>query len=179
MRHFMSMSMCLIAGGLILSACSPQTETQENVPEAAAVQTIYLVRHAEKEKGDNPGLTEQGKARAEALRQLLSGQNVTDIHSSNYRRTIDTADPLSGETSLSIRLYDPRDLPGIAETLKAETGTHLVVGHSNTTPELAALLCECQTEPMPETEYDRLYVIRLGENGAPIDTRVTRYGDPS
>ena len=162
-----------------LTACSPHSGTETNEPEVTIAQTIYLVRHAEKQKGDNPGLTEAGHDRAAALRDRLAGQAVDHIHSSNYRRTIETADPVSMDREISIRLYDARDLPALAEVIKAEPGTHVVVGHSNTTPELAAILCGCETQPMPETEYDRIYEIRLGEDGADIKTIVDTYGDPS
>ena len=162
-----------------LTACSQQSETVMTEPEVTIAQTIYLVRHAEKQKDDNPGLTEAGHDRAAALRDRLAGQAVDHIHSSNYRRTIETADPLSMDREISIRLYDARDLPALAKVIKAEPGTHVVVGHSNTTPELAAILCACETQPMPETEYDRIYEIRLGEGGAAIKTIVDTYGDPS
>jgi len=56
-----------------------------------------------------------------------------------------------------VKLYDPRDLEGFAKRLLAENGHILVVGHSNTTPPLSALLGGPEGEPIVEaTEYDRL-----------------------
>ena len=38
--------------------------------------TIYLVRHAEKEKGEDPLLTEAGKQRAGDLMRVISAKNI-------------------------------------------------------------------------------------------------------
>ena len=76
-------------------------------------------------------------------------------------------------------MYDPSDLLGITETIKAAPGVHLVVGHSNTTPELAALLSGQIMDRMPETEYDRLIEIQLGKDGALDGFEVTTYGAKS
>jgi hypothetical protein len=51
----------------------------------------------------------------------------------------------------------------------------LVVGHSNTVPDLVAALCACTTAPMDETEYDRVSIVRFAADGrASLD--VQRYG---
>ncbi|NNE56646.1 MAG: histidine phosphatase family protein [Hellea sp.] len=140
-------------------------------------QTIYLVRHAEKTKEDNPGLTEAGKARAEALADRLEDKNITHIHSTKYRRTLATAQPLSERLGIEVALYDPRNLEGFSIDLKdIGSGNHLVVGHSNTTPELTSMLTWDDVEAMPETEYDRLLTVYLDEKGDTIKWTTERYG---
>ena len=161
----------IIAAAMLLSACSAA------VPKTDA---IFLVRHAEKttEKTD-PGLTEAGRARAVALADRLEGEGITHIHSSDYIRTRDTAAPLARRLGLDVEIYDARDLPGIAEKLKATPGRHLVVGHSNTTPQLTELLGGDGGSPIVEaTEYDRLYVVTMGE-GEHVKSYLTRFGAPS
>ena len=156
---------------LALTACSQA---------APKTDTIFLVRHAEKttEKTD-PGLTEAGKARAEALADRLEGEDITHIFSSDYIRTRDTAAPLAQRLGLEIEIYDAGDLPGITETLKATPGRLLVVGHSNTTPQLTELLGGDGGTPIIEaTEYDRLYVVTMGE-GDPVKSYLTQYGAAS
>jgi len=160
-----------------LSACSPQ-----------AVQTtdqhIYLVRHAEKVLDvDDPVLTPEGEARAVILKDRLGDIGVTAIYSSDYRRTIATAAPLAEDKGLTIIKYDPRDLPGLAARLKTECVTCVVVGHSNTTPQLAAELGgQPGAEIVEATEYDRLYHIVItqkdGENGEIVTSKIERYGAP-
>ena len=119
---------------------------------------IFLVRHAEKQAGPNPSLTDEGTARAERLAGQLENAGIEVIYSTNYHRTQETAAPLAEALDLEITSYDPSDLPGFADHLKSDGRTALVVGHSNTTPALVILLGG-EAEPMPETDYDRLYCL--------------------
>lgn len=134
--------------------------------------TVYfLFRHAEKlADSDDPGLTGEGIARAEYLARYLGNEGVTRIFSSDYKRTRDTVAPLAAATGIEIEIYDPRDLPGFAEKLKEMDGVIIVAGHSNTTPELTALLSGYETEPMEESEYDRLYMVTFYEDGIRLNT---------
>ncbi len=161
---------------LMLSACSAPA-SKLSAPKSDA---IFLVRHAEKtaEKKD-PALTEAGEARAAALSERLAGEGITDIHSSDTKRTRDTAAPLAKKLGLEVQIYDPRDLPAMAAKLKAAPGRHLVVGHSNTTPQLTELLGGDGGTPIIEaTEYDRLYIVTT-EDGEPVKSYLTRYGEKS
>ena len=102
---------------------------------------VFLVRHAEKVVGaEDPGLVPIGHVRAQALADMLAETGITHIHSSDYKRTTQTAAPLAARLGLDIKMYDPRDLPALAAKLKTAGDRHLVVGHSNTTPKLAGLL---------------------------------------
>ena len=165
-----------LAVALMLSACSA------DIPKADAVSpdAVFLVRHAEKtaDKTD-PALTEAGKARAVALADRLMDEGITDIHSSNTKRTRDTAAPLAKRLDIKVQLYDPRDLPAMAAKLKTASGRHLVVGHSNTTPQLTELLGGDGGTPIVEaTEYDRLYIVTT-EAGQPVKSYLTRFGAKS
>lgn len=160
-----------------ISACAPQSEQSVETGPSAAAHTIYLVRHAEKEKGDEPGLTPQGLVRANALRNRLQGQNVKYLHSSNYRRTLETAAPLARALNMEVQIYDPNDLPGLAKHIQTLPGTHVVIGHSNTTPELAALLSGDGIIPMSDDEYDRIYEISLNAATGLSEAIISTYGD--
>lgn len=132
-----------------------------------AQETVYfLFRHAEKAgKGPDPGLSEHGRERSRAMSSYLQEAGVTRIFSSDYRRTRETVGPLSRATGIEIELYDPRDLADFADDLVGMSGTIAVSGHSNTTPELAELISGKTTEPIPETEYGRLYKIVRKQGG--------------
>jgi len=136
------------------------------------VYTLYLVRHAEKQVdgGDDPGLTDAGKHRSEQLARWLAGQGVTDIWSSDYRRSRATADPLALMQGLEVMLYDPHDLPALARNLRENRQNALIVGHSNTTPDLARLLCECFIRDMDDADYDRLIVISVSAEATQVKT---------
>ena len=137
----------------------------------------YLVRHAEKTaETSDPALTIEGMQRAQDLTERLKSVPVTMVYSSDYKRTRDTAAPIAAAKGLEVELYDPRDLEGLAKTLLSEKGHILVVGHSNTTPQLSALLGGPEGEPIVEaTEYNRLYVLEKTHKG--ISGRIEKYGD--
>jgi phosphohistidine phosphatase SixA len=178
MRHFSILMMAALFG---LSACTtPVTPAWPAASSELAIDGVYLVRHAEKTTAkDDPALTEAGEARAESLADLLEGKKLTHIHSSDTKRTRDTAAPLAKRLGLEVALYNPRDLPAMAAKLKAMPGRHLVVGHSNTTPQLTELLGGDGGTPIVEaTEYDRLYWVTTAAN-EPVVSYITRFGQKS
>lgn len=131
--------------------------------QATELREIYLVRHAEKQADGtkDPSLTKAGEQRALNLVERLKTKNIRVIYSTDYKRTMETARPLSKATALEIQKYNPGDLAAFAKQLKSETGNTLVVGHSNTTPELASLLSGQKQVPMDETIYDGLYIVQI------------------
>ncbi len=146
---------------IVLLACCFISNT--NASDEDANYTLYLVRHAEKQQdgGRDPELTKEGKARSKQLANWFQDKNIKDIWSSDYKRTRDTAQPLVSRLGLKLSVYDPRDLAGLAVKLRKNQRTALIAGHSNTTPELARMLCDCSIEDMDESEYDRLIVISV------------------
>ncbi|MDJ0654990.1 MAG: phosphoglycerate mutase family protein [Xanthomonadales bacterium] len=122
--------------------------------------TVYLVRHAEKQAGNDPSLTEAGRERARNLALLLKDADIRHIFSTSYRRTMETAQPLAEALQLEVQSYDPADLTGFARRLRRLNGAALVVGHSNTTPELVQFLGG-EAENMEDWEYTRVYRIQL------------------
>jgi phosphohistidine phosphatase SixA len=149
-------------------------------PAAALAQSdatvVYLVRHAERaEDGTNdPPISEGGEARADLLAEMLRDAGITQVYSTDYKRTRRTAGPTARAVGVSVDSYDPRDLPGFAEQLWATPGRHLVLGHSNTTPQLVEALGGEPGDPIEEMEYDRLYIVTLTDDGA--STVLIRFG---
>ena len=139
--------------------------------------TLYLVRHAEKQSDGSldPELTQAGRDRAEKLANWLQDKDIANIWSSDSTRTRDTAKPLAAKLGLDVGIYNPRDLPALAEQLRSNGHNALVAGHSNTTPELARLLCQCAIADMDESEYDRLIVISVV--GEKVHARTLIQGD--
>jgi phosphohistidine phosphatase SixA len=142
----------------------------------ADATVIYLVRHAERhEDGTNdPPLSEIGWQRAALLAETLRDAGLTHIHTTDLKRTRGTGRPTADRTDLAMEIYDPRDLAGFAARLRATPGHHLVLGHSNTTPELVAALGGEAGTPIQEMEYDRLYVVTIDDAG--VSTALIRFG---
>lgn len=134
--------------------------------------TLYLVRHAEKQADGSrdPALSETGELRSRQLASWFQDKKLEDVWSSDYRRTRDTASPLLARTDLEITLYDPNELSALADALLQRQHNALVVGHSNTTPELAGLLCQCEISVMDESEYDRLIVVTVANGTTFVKT---------
>lgn len=128
--------------------------------------TLYLVRHAEKQADDSrdPVLTEVGRQRSLKLANWLADKNIADVWSSDYIRTRDTAAPLTSSLGLTLNIYDPRDQSMLAGQLSERRHNALIVGHSNTIPELARLLCHCTISDMDDTEYERIIMITFSDD---------------
>jgi broad specificity phosphatase PhoE len=149
------------------------------------------VRHAEKcTEGDakDPELSATGKERTEELARTLARAGVTRLVASEYQRTQATLAPLSARLKLAVDVRPAADLDALAtELVSAEPGSVIVVaGHSNTVPALAALLGVAlpavndtpQGPQLGDDEYDRLFVLYLPPNDAPVKPSVVelRYG---
>jgi 2,3-bisphosphoglycerate-dependent phosphoglycerate mutase len=136
------------------------------------VFTLYFVRHAEKQADGSrdPALTEAGQHRAQQLAGWLQDKEISDVWSSDYKRTRDTAKPLATALGTDLTIYDPGKLTVLAGQLRNNSHNAYIVGHSNTTPELARLLCKCPIADMDESEYDRLIVISVNGNKTQIKT---------
>ena len=72
-----------------------------------------------------------------------------------------TSWPVAQRASVTVATYDPSKLDQLAIRLKTTPGRHLVVGHSNTTPDLVRALGGDPHGAIQDTEYDRLYVMVL------------------
>ncbi len=133
---------------------------------------LYLLRHAEKQPDGSrdPALTEVGKSRSRQLAKWFQDKDLQDVWSSDYRRTRDTATPLLKQTGLQLSLYDPRDQSILVNDLLERQNNALVIGHSNTIPALARLLCQCPIADMDEAEHDRLIVISVVDGETAVKT---------
>ncbi len=160
-----------VLGLLVAGSCTPPAQ------ELSDPVVVYLVRHAERaEDGtNNPPISEEGQARAELLATMLRDAGITQVHTTDYLRTRQTGAPLLTTLGREAEVYDPRDLVGFAARLRGTQGRHLVLGHSNTTPDLVTALGGDAGSPIEEMEYDRLYVVVVPGAG-PVSTTLLRYG---
>jgi broad specificity phosphatase PhoE len=146
----------------------------------AADTMIIVVRHAEKSTDDakDPSLSAQGNARANKLAEVLKNAGVKAVYTTQYKRAQQTGLPTATQVSLQIVVRPVNkenaetytsDL--LKEILKKHHGeTVLIVGHSNTVPEIVKHLTYIDVNPILEDEFDRLYVITLGKKPRLVST---------
>jgi broad specificity phosphatase PhoE len=132
---------------------------------AQPAKTVILVRHAERAGGMSAdvGISEAGRCRAEALARMLADANVKRIYTSEVARTAQTAEPLATKLHIRPEVVPAADIEGLVEKLRAGAPDEvvLVVGHSNTVPEIIKLLGGGSVPPIGDSEYDLLFVATL------------------
>ena len=116
--------------------------------------------------GADPELSEAGKSRAAALAALLKDAKITAIFTTQYKRTRDTAQPLAAATGVAATAIDSKDAASLIEKVKASAGNVLVVGHSNTVPDLIKGLGVAEPVSIAEDEFDNLFVVIRGPRPA-------------
>ncbi|HEX9948430.1 MAG TPA: phosphoglycerate mutase family protein [Allosphingosinicella sp.] len=128
------------------SACAT-TATEPAAPD------FYVMRHLQKAEGPDPGLSAEGSANAQRLIALLGSRKMRAIYVSTTRRARETAAPLATKLGLAAKEYDPTDTAGLIGRVAAEAGPVLVVGHSNTVPEIVERLGGKRPAALAETDY--------------------------
>jgi broad specificity phosphatase PhoE len=125
-----------------------------------------LVRHAEPvATGADPGLSIPGKKRALALAKMLVDAGIRAIFTSELRRTKETAAPLATQASLTPAVIDA-DPAAAAIQVRAAGKRVLVVGHTNTVPEIIEALGGPAGVEIGHEEFDRLFVLQVPAQGA-------------
>ena len=157
----------LLALLTLVAACKESGKI--NLAEKENTSVYYFIRHAEKDRSDstnkNPSLTLQGLERANKWALFFEDKNIAAVYSTNYKRTQQTALPIAKEQNLEIISYTAKEL--ISEKFIANNkGKNIViVGHSNTTPELVnRLLGEKKYEDIADSENNNVFIVTLTKN---------------
>lgn len=151
-----------------LFSCNTLRKTTIEELGQEEVATFILVRHAEKEYGAKPGLTETGHERADRLSFILKNTDLDAVYSTPTKRTRLTAAPTAEAHGLPVIPYDATLLKEFSQDLKRlyKGKTVLIVGHSNTTPAMANFLANTDENPrFSELDYTNLYVVTIPRIG--------------
>jgi broad specificity phosphatase PhoE len=143
--------------------------------------TVVVVRHAEKELGtiEDPPLSQAGEQRAQLLARMLGERDgrgrINAIIASETRRAQRTAAPLAERLGIAVTTVDARDLDELVRRIHANRGGRiLVVGHSNTVPEIVhRLVGGDPLPPIADDDYSLMYVITLPTLGPASLLRVS------
>ena len=154
----------------------PSPATAATTPDS--VTTILVVRHAEKDTtmlGSDPRLSAAGVVRSHELAQVLSEARVSAIYVTPWQRNRQTAQPLATRNRDTLIVVDAIDETVSRLRTRHRGQTVLVVGHSNTVPQIIEQLTGEKVRPFVENDYDRLYVVTLPPSG-PGRLLALRYG---
>lgn len=154
-------------------------------PATASDQVIFLVRHAEKgaspaahpAKGkdmmaDDPPLSAAGHDRAAKLAALLASAEVKYIFTTEFRRTRETAAPLAEKLKLTPVMSASKDPAPLVARVRQIKGNVLIVGHSNTLPDLLKKLGVKDVVTIGDNEYDNLFIVVRPATGGPTLIRL-------
>lgn len=146
---------------------------------SAQEQVFFVVRHAERADtpatqpqghsmlGPDPDLSSAGQARANRLADMLRDAGITRIFTTEYRRARQTAAPLAERLKLSPVMAAAKDTPALLKTVRRDSrGRTLIVGHSNTIPEILKGLGVATAVAIAEQQYDDLFVVVRRVGGA-------------
>ena len=129
---------------------------------------FIIVRHAEKDTtGTNADLIATGRGRAEAFTKIVKKVKIKGVYSTDKPRTRHTADPTAKSKHLPVEIYDAKKQKELLASLVVKKGKFLIVGHSNTVPQLVNILAGNEQEKeFSESDYSRIYIVstkKLGE----------------
>jgi broad specificity phosphatase PhoE len=138
---------------------------------AAAQQTIFVVRHAERADGgaagapgmvspaNDPPLSAAGQARAGRLASMLRSAGIAHVFTTEYTRTRETAAPLAAQLKLTPVMAAAKDPAPLVERVRQVKGNVLIVGHSNTVPDILTRLGLKDSITIGDDEYDNLFIV--------------------
>jgi broad specificity phosphatase PhoE len=109
--------------------------------------------------GTDPSLSEAGHSRAVALATLLKDARISAIFVTEYKRTQQTAEPLAKALGVTPIVVKANDTAALVAQLKQAANNVLVVGHSNTVPDIIKALGVTTPVSIADTEYDNLFVV--------------------
>jgi len=135
-------------------------------------QVFFVVRHAERadsgmssQAGADPELSDAGHARARRLADMLRAAGVQQIFTTEYRRTRQTGEPLAETLKLQPVVVTAKESDRLIERLRAAPGASLVIGHSNTMPQILKGLGISAPITLAEQDYSDLFVVVRRSSG--------------
>ena len=163
-----------------------------SIQEDFKVTTVFLVRHAEKadEPRQDPPLNEKGISRSNELARLLSSSGIKAIYTSQFLRTKATAEPLAKLLGVTVtpmllksnptnpRLVSEQSTTEITNKILERSGeASLVIGHSNSIPDVIKMLGGDVIPVIDEKTFNDLFVVTVYAKGKAKVVHM-KYGAP-
>jgi phosphohistidine phosphatase SixA len=148
----------LALGAAALAAPRPQA--------SAPAADYYVMRHLQKDPaGDprDPGLTAAGQREAARLATWFGRHPPRAIYVSRTRRAAETAAAVAAKFKVTPKVYNPSDTAALVAAVRQERGTVLIVGHSNTVPDIVAGLGGTRPAPLADGDYGDIWHVWGGK----------------
>jgi DNA-binding winged helix-turn-helix (wHTH) protein/phosphohistidine phosphatase SixA len=176
-------TLSLLIGGLLISTglnikhyFGSQAEDQlasmnaakRNQESLSGVTQIYIIRHTEKadDTAEDPILSDEGIARAIYWKKVLQHIQFDQVFTTDFKRNIQTAELISNDSSVKPELYYPMSFDVLKFINLIKGQKVLIVGHSNTIPDMVnRLIDETKYPPMSHENYNILFVVNINKNG--------------
>lgn len=172
------LSMVALLGALLIQPT--EARDAQSTGDAFKPTTVILVRHAERADAprEDPPLTEAGTQRSQKLATLLASAGVKAIYTSQFARTKLTAEPLAKQLGLTVtpitlqsKQSNPREVSEesirqIVDKIMARPGeTALVIGHSNSVPDVIRMLGGDAVPTIDERTFNDLFIVTVYAKG--------------
>jgi len=168
---------------LILCLALVQLNAGAQSPAFKDGARIYLVRHAEKQSGKDPLLTDAGNRRSGDLARALKGKGIQRIYVTEYKRTQHTADSLMIFSRIdTVHYLSDTSCTDLINKIIANNDLNnaiLIIGHSNTVPLIIAKLglAGYPATYIPDAEFDNLFLLTFKKGKASL--KKTKFGAAS
>ncbi len=134
--------------------------------EATGATTVFVVRHAEKQKeGNDPELSTAGVARAARLAMHLASIDLIAGYATANRCTQATLAPSCKAKGIEVQVLKPRVDIGAKILKEHRGGTVLVGGHANTVPAILTSLGVQTKITISEGEFSNLFIVTIEPSG--------------
>lgn len=141
--------------------------------------TAILIRHGERDETvPDPHLNAAGKARAQTLIHVVGKSGIKAIYTSQAIRTKETAQPLALQLGLSpMQIEEAAKIKN--DILSKHAGqTVLVVGHTDTIPELIKQFAAGSNFNIAAQEFDKLFIVTVFDSSRAQVTEL-KFGNPN
>lgn len=168
---------------LLLAITFAHSLNAQSLPAIGNQTKIYIVRHAEKQPGEDPLLTAEGNLRAGDLMRTLKNKRIKRVYVSQFKRTQQTADSMFLQAGIDTVHYiadvSCTDLFNAIEKNHDWNKPILIISHSNIMQKIILKLgvTDFPQENIPPNEYDNLYLVRF-KNKQPF-VEQSKFGKPS
>jgi len=144
------MKRCIALIALTLSACMA---SRAPAPDPA----FYVMRHLHKDAGPDPALTPQGWRCSQRLGEELADAGIRAVYVTVTQRALETGVHVAERADTVPTPYDARDIAGLVARVRATPGSVLIVGHSNTVPDIVEALGGTRPGDLGEGSYGEVW----------------------